>query len=101
MIPLAVSITGMITLPIIGSLTPCSIDQNYMESQIDVGLLTSSLFPELQKDYIPLLNQFESMNLNAIPIVWNDTNFDWSKVRNLIFAQPGTITKTIQNSIIG
>ena len=56
-----------------------------MEPKIDIGLLTSSQFPELQKDYQPLIDQFDSMGLVAKPILWNDDQVKWENIKNLIF----------------
>lgn len=56
-----------------------------MNSKVDVGLLTCLQFPDLQKDYRPLIEEFKKSGLKANPVIWNDKTVDFSNYKNLIF----------------
>ena len=56
-----------------------------MSKNVDVALLTCSLFPNLQKDYWPLQEQLAtSYGLKVKPLIWNDPEVDWKVVKNIV-----------------
>lgn len=50
-----------------------------------LGLLTCSKLPELMPMDKALIPKFHELGIEAIPVIWNDTNVDWKSFDYLVF----------------
>lgn len=56
-----------------------------MNNHIDIGLITCSAYPDLQKDYLLLQTELSNRGHVVKSIIWNDNTVDFSNITNLIF----------------
>ncbi|HEY9758212.1 MAG TPA: hypothetical protein V6C97_23805 [Oculatellaceae cyanobacterium] len=55
-----------------------------MYETIDIGLLTSASYADLQSDYWLIRDELIHRGYNVKPVIWNDEKVDWSKIRNVV-----------------
>lgn len=68
-----------------------------MATSTDIALLTCNQFPNLQKDYQPLLARLKEFGLTAEAMVWNDDRINWQNVKNILFCSVWDYHQNYQN----
>ena len=64
-----------------------------MREQLDIGLLTSASYPNLQSDYWLIRDELRRRGYRVEPVVWNAEDEDWSKIKNVVICSAWDYSK--------